>query len=61
MSKLITSRRKLSEQLIYLFKWLEISSRGFDYFEELNFDKDYSFSLEALKDIKLQRVYLLVV
>ena len=57
MSKLITSRRKLSEQLIYLFKWFEISSRGFDYFEELNFDKDYSFSLEALKDTIILKVY----
>ena len=57
MSKLITSRRKLSEQLIYLFKWFEISSRGFDYFEELNFDKDYSFSLEALKDTIILNVY----
>ena len=36
---------------------MEISSRGFDYFEELNFDKDYSFSLEALKDTIILKVY----
>lgn len=57
MSNLIASRRELSEQLIYLFKRLEISSRDFDYFEELNFDKDYSFSLEALKDTIILKVY----
>lgn len=57
MSKLTVSQKELSEQLIYLFKWLEISSSDFDYFEEINFEKDYSFSLEALKDTIILKVY----
>lgn len=57
MRKLTISHKELSEQLVYLFKWLEISSSGFDYFEEISSEKDYSFSLEALKDTIILRVY----
>ena len=57
MSKLTISHKELSEQLVYLFKWLEISSSGFDYFEEISFEKDYSFSLEALQDTITVKVY----
>ena len=44
MSKLTSSQKELSERMIYLFKWLEITSTNLDYFNErFEFDKDYTY------------------
>lgn len=44
MSKLTSSQKELSERMIYLFRWLEITSTEFDYFNErFDFNKDYTY------------------
>lgn len=44
MSKLTVSQKELSERMIYLFRWLEITSTEFDYFtERFDFNKDYTY------------------
>lgn len=44
MSKLTSSQKELSERMLYLFKWLEITSTDFDYFtERFDFNKDYTY------------------
>ena len=48
MSKLTVSQKELSERMIYLFRWLEITSTEFDYFSErFDFDKDYTYEFIA--------------
>lgn len=48
MSKLIVSQKELSERMVYLFRWLEITSTEFDYFTEMfDFDKDYTYEFTA--------------
>lgn len=48
MSKLTSSQKELSERMIYLFKWLEITSTDFDYFtERFDFNKDYTYDFTA--------------
>lgn len=48
MSKLIVSQKELSERMLYLFRWLEITSTEFDYFtERFDFDKDYTYEFTA--------------
>lgn len=48
MSKLTVSQKELSERMIYLFRWLEITSTEFDYFtEQFDFDKDYTYEFTA--------------
>ena len=49
MSKLTSSQKELSERMIYLFRWLEITSTDFDYFiERFEFNKDYTYEFIAL-------------
>lgn len=59
MSKLTSSQKELSERMIYLFKWLEITSTNFDYFNErFEFDKDYTYEFTAFDrtfDLKVYR------
>lgn len=48
MSKLTSSQKELSERMIYLFRWLEITSTEFEYFtERFDFDKDYTYEFTA--------------
>ena len=48
MSKLTVSQKELSERMIYLFRWLEITSTDFDYFtERFDFNKDYTYEFTA--------------
>lgn len=48
MSKLTSSQKELSERMIYLFRWLEITSTDFDYFiERFEFNKDYTYEFIA--------------
>ena len=48
MSKLTSSQKELSERMIYLFRWLEITSTDFDYFiERFEFNKDYTYEFSA--------------
>lgn len=48
MSKLTVSQKELSERMIYLFRWLEITSTEFEYFNErFDFDKDYTYEFTA--------------
>ena len=48
MSKLTSSQKELSERMIYLFRWLEITSTDFDYFiEQFEFNKDYTYEFIA--------------
>lgn len=48
MSKLTSSQKELSERMVYLFRWLEITSTEFDYFtERFDFDKDYTYEFTA--------------
>lgn len=48
MSKLTVSQKELSERMIYLFRWLEITSTNFDYFtERFDFNKDYTYEFTA--------------
>lgn len=48
MCKLTSSQKELSERMIYLFRWLEITSTEFDYFtERFDFNKDYTYEFTA--------------
>lgn len=48
MSKLTVSQKELSERMVYLFRWLEITSTEFDYFtERFDFNKDYTYEFTA--------------
>lgn len=58
MSKLTVSQKELSERMIYLFRWLEITSTDFDYFnEQFEFDKDYTYDFTAFSRTFELKVY----
>lgn len=58
MSKLTSSQKELSERMIYLFRWLEITSTEFDYFtERFDFNKDYTYDFTAFGRKFELRVY----